>query len=249
MNELELIIDLHQSNYRQGPGSDITTAKALSLTELKDDGFLQVADLGCGTGAQTFTLAQHLNAEITAVDLFPEFLHQLNQRSELKGINSKISTIEGSMEELPFERNSLDLIWSEGAIYNMGFTKGLNYWKQFVKPGGYIAVSEISWLTNERPEEIETFWNTAYPEIKTVAEKIQDIQTLGLIPVGYLILPESDWIEHYYAPLEAKSNAFLSDHNHSEMAQAVVTENQKEFDLYKTFKAYYSYGFYVMQKI
>jgi hypothetical protein len=44
------------------------------------------------------------------------------------------------MEDLHLEASSLDLIWSEGAIYNMGFEKGLQSWHQFLKTGGYIAV-------------------------------------------------------------------------------------------------------------
>ena len=46
------------------------------------------------------------------------------------------------MDQLPFHREELDLIWSEGAIYNIGFERGLKEWKEFLKPGGYVAISE-----------------------------------------------------------------------------------------------------------
>ena len=36
-----------------------------------------------------------------------------------------------SMEDLPFESSYFDLIWSEGAIYNIGFEKGIKTWKPF----------------------------------------------------------------------------------------------------------------------
>ena len=57
------------------------------------------------------------------------------------------------------------LIWSEGAIYNIGFERGLKEWRRFLKEGAYLAVSEASWFTEKRPAEIETFWQDAYPEI------------------------------------------------------------------------------------
>ena len=31
------------------------------------------------------------------------------------------------------------MIWSEGAIDNIGFEKGLSYWRGFLKKGGYVA--------------------------------------------------------------------------------------------------------------
>jgi hypothetical protein len=30
--------------------------------------------------------------------------------------------------------------------------------------GGYIAVTENNWFSEERPDEIQEFWQTAYPE-------------------------------------------------------------------------------------
>jgi len=110
--------------------------------------------LGCGTGAQPKVLSNNLNGNITALDLFQPFLNVLEEK-----INSqKVFAFQGSMEDLPFEKECFDLIWSEGAIYNMGFENGLKYIHPFLQMDGVIALSEITWLTNERPAEIETFW-------------------------------------------------------------------------------------------
>ena len=59
------------------------------------------------------------------------------------------------MDHLPFQNEELDLIWSEGAIYNIGFERGMNEWNRFLKKNGFIAVTEVSWFTPERPAEIE----------------------------------------------------------------------------------------------
>ena len=56
----------------------------------------------------------------------------------------------------------------QGAIYNIGFERGLNEWRKYLKTGGYIAVSESSWFTDKRPAEINDFWMNAYPEIDTI---------------------------------------------------------------------------------
>ena len=125
MDTLWLLVDLHKENKRQGPGSVEETLQALSFMNLPSNKELLIADVGCGSGSQTFVLAENTNSQILAVDLFPELLEELNKRAGEKGLNRRIQTIEASMEDLPFAEDSLDLIWSEGAIYNMGFKAGL----------------------------------------------------------------------------------------------------------------------------
>jgi len=125
MTELELLVDFHKDAERQGPGSSFETKKALNFININKDHKLKVADIGCGSGAQTITLAQNIEGQITAVDLFPEFLDKLNSKSEELGFQERIKTIEKSMEDLPFDNEEFDIIWSEGAIYNMGFEAGI----------------------------------------------------------------------------------------------------------------------------
>lgn len=74
MDELELLLDLHKDMYRQGPGGDAETERAVKLAGFEETKPLQVADIGCGTGAATLTLARRLNARITAVDFLDDFL-------------------------------------------------------------------------------------------------------------------------------------------------------------------------------
>ncbi len=248
MLDFSLLVDFHYDGERQGPGSTKDTLRALNLTGLNLNSALRIADIGCGTGAQTLTLARHTRGEITAVDLFPEFLENLNSRAYTAGFNERIQTLQGSMDGLPFENESLDLIWSEGAIYNMGFEKGIKYWHQFLRPGGWIAISEITWITGSRPEEIEEFWRKDYPEIGSAGEKIRILEKNGYSLRGYFILSPESWLEEYYKPMEGRFDKFLTRHSHSEAARAVVAENQSEIELYKRFQEYYSYGFYVARK-
>ena len=242
----ELLIDLHKRNPRQGPGGAEQTEAALRLAKLPN-GPLQVADIGCGTGASTLILAEYLNAQIVAVDLFPAFLDVLVAAAQNRGVAHKITTLAASMTELPFQEGSLDIIWAEGSIYHMGFANGIAYFKRFLKPGGILAVSEITWLTKERPEEISKYWNAEYPEIATAAEKMRILENQSFIIKGYFPLAESCWLESYYNPLEKIFAAFLAKHNSTD-AKALVEAEKTEIALYKKYRAYYGYGFYIAQK-
>lgn len=154
--EFDLICEYFSNLERQGPGSPEMTIRALSFIDnLTAES--RIADIGCGTGGQTMTLAQHAPGTITGVDLFPEFIRQFDANARKLNLESRVKGVVSDMCNLSFGQEELDLIWSEGAIYNIGFQRGLTEWCKFLKPGGYIAVTEVSWFTPERPAEIETF--------------------------------------------------------------------------------------------
>jgi ubiquinone/menaquinone biosynthesis C-methylase UbiE len=249
MTEIELLIDFHKNAKRQGPGSDEDTVKALSFISFKTGQSLNVADIGCGSGAQTITLARNIKGKITAIDIFPEFLDKLNSHIKELGLQDRVTTLERSMDDLPFADEEFDIIWSEGAIYIIGFEAGVKKWKAYLKPGGYIAISEITWTTNSRPKEIEEHWNKEYPQIDTASNKIKILEENGFSPIGYFYLPVRSWIDNYYQPMEERFDDFLQKHNNSELAKIIVDGEKEEIRMYKKYKDFLSYGFYVAKKI
>lgn len=209
---------------------------------------LKIADIGCGSGGQTILLAQNLSGHITAVDLFPEFLNELNDKAQKLGLQNKITTLEKSMDDLSFDAEEFDILWSEGAIYNIGFENGIKYWRDYLRVGGYLAVSEITWITNSRPKEIEEFWYKAYPEIDTASNKINLLENNGYTLAGYFYLAPDSWMENYYKPLESGFEDFLKRNNNTNLAKKVIADYKDEISLYLKYKDYYSYGFYIARK-
>lgn len=246
--DYKLICEYFSTLERQGPGSPEVTLKALSFTG-NSTSRSRIADIGCGTGGQTMVLAKHTQGMITGIDLFPAFIDQFNRNMADHALDSRVNGIVGTMENLPFDNEELDLIWSEGAIYNIGYQKGLNEWRKFLKTGGYIAVSEVSWFTMERPDEIDTFWMDAYPEIDTISNKVAQMQIAGYIPVATFILPENCWIKNYYAPQTLTQEAFLKKYPGNKTVIEFINNQRHEANLYDRFKDYYGYVFYIGKKI
>ncbi|WP_299491314.1 class I SAM-dependent methyltransferase [Acaryochloris sp. IP29b_bin.137] len=249
MENLELVIDLHQHGDRQGPGGKSETERAITLASLDTSQHLKIADLGCGTGASTLCLANKLNADIIAVDFIPEFIEILRRNAEASNLSQHIHPKAGSMDDLEFINNELDVIWSEGAIYNIGFEQGINYWREFLKPKGVLAVSEITWLTDHRPDEIQAYWDAQYPEINTASSKIKLLEEAGYALLGYFVLPERCWLDNYYHPLQQRFAEFLDRHSNSDDAQDLVEAEKQEIQVFEQFKAYFSYGFYIASKL
>jgi len=233
---------------RQGPGSPEETIRALGFIDNLSNK-TKIADLGCGTGAQTMVLAQNTDATITALDLYAGSIEKLNVTAGKLGLQNRVKGIVGSMDNLPFQNDGFDLIWSEGAIANIGFEKGLNHWKRFLKKDGYIAVTYESWFTDERPAEIEKWWLDAVPEISTIGHNISIMQKTGYIPVAAFTLPETCWIDNYFIPQKARQEEFLKKHAGNKIVEDLIALMKREADLYSKYKQYYGYVFYIGKKI
>ena len=249
MEDYQLLIDLHKRSNRQGPGGDAESEKALSLAMIDGVAPLKIADVGCGTGASTLLLARLLEAQITAVDFLQDFLEVLENRVENMGLSEKVTSLCCSMDNLPFGDEEYDVIWSEGAIYNVGFERGVIDWNRFLKVGGLLVVSEITWITASRPSALQKYWESEYPEIDVASSKICILEKNGYSPIGYFILPEHCWLDNYYRPMQNSFKDFLNRHGNSEAARAIVETENREIELYEKYKAHYSYGVYVARKL
>ncbi len=246
--DFKLICEYFSSIERQGPGSPEVTVRALSFIDnLTNES--KIADIGCGTGGQTMVLAEHTSGHITGMDLFADFIDIFNDNVRKKNLQNRVVGVVGSMDDLSFQNEELDLIWSEGAIYNIGFERGINEWRKFLKTGGFIAVSEASWFTEKRPDEIDRFWKDAYPEIDTISNKIGQMQKAGYIPIAAFVLPEACWTEHFYVPQVSAQELFLKKYAGNKAAEDLVRNQRHEAELYNKYKKYYGYVFYIGKKI
>jgi len=245
---LDLIIESHVGLNRQGIGSAKATIKALSYLDDLDK-ISKVLDLGCGSGGQTMTLAQKIPGDITGVDICPELIEVFNKNAKELGVSDRVKGIVSSMDNLNFEKDSFDLIWSEGAIYEIGFARGLKQWNKYLKKGGFIAVTDASWLTNERPQEIEKFWNDAGCGLNTIEDNISIMQKSGFNLIATFLLPAECWTDNYFTPRNAADKVLLEKYSGNEIVENYIKDNKYEEELYSKYNQYYGYVFYIGKKI
>ncbi len=60
MTELELLVDFYKNTKRQGTGRSSDILQALNLININKNKRLKIADIGCGSGGQTITLARNI---------------------------------------------------------------------------------------------------------------------------------------------------------------------------------------------
>ena len=206
----------------------------------------RILDIGAGPGANSLALARSSAGKVTAVDRHQPFLDELERRARETGLAEQITTLNASMSRLPFEEGSFDLIWSEGAIYMIGFRQGLTYWRRFLSPNGYIAVTEPCWLKKEIPDEARRNW-AEYPAMTTIEDTRRIIADCRMRELGSFVLPESSWWDEYYFPMEVKLKTLRSKYASQPNAITQIEEAQLEIDIYRKYPEVFGYVFFVMQ--
>ena len=233
---------------RQGPGCTAATKKAWSyLPSLPEDA--RILDIGCGSGAQTRDLAALTSGTITAVDNHEPFLHSITAWAEKEGLSGRVKTVCASMDTLPFGKGQFDLVWSEGAIFIMGFEKGLKAWKPFVKKGGFLVVSDAAWFEPNPPHELVQWWEKQGDLPGTEEQLREQVKNAGLRLVVTYRLPEAGWWDNYYIPMLARIAELRKTHGSDPACAALLDSLEYEAEMYRKYKWYYGYTFFVMQNI
>jgi SAM-dependent methyltransferase len=241
-----LFFELFDGLPRQGPGDDGSTLRALALVPGAGPR-TRVLDLGCGTGRQTLVLARATGASIVAVDSHPPFVEELNRQARTLGLAGRVEGRVADMRQLDLAAGSFDLVWSEGAIYVMGFEAGLRAWRPLLAPGGHVAVTEACWLRPDPPPECAAFWQEEYPAMRDVADRLAVVGSCGYETVGHFTLPASSWWDDYYRHLEANALAFRRRHAGEEDARALADQASREIEVWRRFSDWYGYEFFVMR--
>jgi len=235
---------------RLAPGDDQSTRRALEMlygVGLEGVGEeFRVLDIGCGNGAQTLRLAAELGGRVTAVDNHQLYLDELERRAEAQGLADRIETRCADMKGLDLGGETFNLVWAEGSAYVIGIPEALRAWRSFLKPGGAIGFSELTWLEDGAPGECQEFFATEYPMMTDVASHLATIEECGYELAGRFTLPESSWWESFYGPLAERLAGYEAPSNDDE-TQAVLGMIQSEIDIYRRFSRWYGYVFFMLR--
>jgi SAM-dependent methyltransferase len=240
---------------RLGPGDEASTLRALNMVRSagpqRQDKVAgragRILDLGCGNGAQTILLARHTEGSILAVDNHQPFLDELRRRADAVGISGRIQIALRDMRSLQESDGPFDLVWSESALFVMGFREGVAACCSLLAPGGGLAVSEMCWLRSDAPAECREFFAAAYPALADIETNLAAIRSCDCEIIGHFAQPESAWWE-LYQPLEERLRSLRKQHAKEAENLALIEQIQAEIDLYRRCSAYYGNVVFVMRR-
>ena len=244
--QIKALIELHRGLERQGPGDPSFSEHILSLLpELPPNP--RIVDLGCGAGAGALILAKWFKTRVTAVDFSRPFLEDLEDLAKARGLDHLIETVETDMGSIDWPPGSVDLLWSEGAAYNLTFEGALHTWRPLLAPDGLAVISEISWFTDQIPKPALDFWQEAYPQMANESENATLARGSGFEVLSVNRLPTQAWWTYYYDPLKNRMDALRPTADPD--MQAVISETEFEIQFFEKYSDSYGYTFYLLQAV
>jgi hypothetical protein len=194
-------------------------------------------------------LAEELqDASITAIDVHQPYLEELQTRAAVAGVSDRVAAKNMPMQAMTIAPETFDLIWAEGSAYIMGFTKAVAAWRPLLKRGGFLAVTELVWLTEDKPVEAAEFFRQEYPAMMDSAGVAESIRVAGYALVDSFTLPDSAWWDAYYTPLLARLPALESKYAGDAAKLSVITAARREVEIRRGFASSYGYEFFVARK-
>ncbi|MCL6416213.1 class I SAM-dependent methyltransferase [Aestuariirhabdus sp. Z084] len=243
---IQALIELHCGLERQGPGDTVFSLKLLSqLPSLPSRP--RIADIGCGAGVAALMLAEHFQVPVKAVDFSRAFLDELMTRAQARGIGHLIEAVECDMGSLDWAPHSLDLLWSEGAAYNLTFAGALKAWRPLMAPQGIAVISEMNYFSKTVPEPVSDFWRAGYPAMGTEASNAELALVAGFEVLSIQRLPSQAWWNNYYGPLQKKMRSIKA--GAGELLARVIEETEQEMALFEAYSDHYGYSFYTLKAI
>lgn len=242
----EILFEVFEELPRQGPGDLACTQRALELC-----GGLppspRVADLGCGAGAQTLHLASLLDGSILAIDSHPPLINRLRVKLEEQGLSGRVAARVADMSALDVPSASFDLVWSEGALYNLGLETALPMCADLLRSGGYLAFTEAVWRTMDPPSAVrEAFAD--YSTMGRVEDVVSLIEASALSLVDHFDLPDEAWWADFYGPMEYRIEVLRVKYAEDVEALSVLDEVAEEPQMRRRSGHHYGYEFFVAQR-
>lgn len=242
----EIFFEVYEPLPRQGPGNRASAARALGLCrDLPPSP--AILDLGCGTGAQTLYLADLTAGSIVAVDSHAPSIERLRATIAERGLEDRIRPVVGDIVSPDHAPESFDLIWSEGALYNIGIGNALRIYRSILRPEGCFVFTEAVWRKENPPAEVTAIFED-YPGMGWVHDVLATIEESDFSTVDHFTIPDEAWWDDFYTPMERRIEELRGKYNGDADALAVLDEIAREPDMHRRHSDYYAYELFVVRR-
>ena len=189
------------------------------------------------------------DAVITALDSHEPSIEKLRDTVADQRLAGRIQPVVGDMANPAFPPGSFDLIWSEGALYNLGIEKALRLYHGTLRSGGYIAFTEAVWRKENPPPEVKASFDLDYPTMGRIPDVIAAIARTGFSLVGHFTLADEAWWENFYTPMEQRIAELRARYVADAEALDVLKQLAQEPEMHRKYSDYYAYEFFVVKPV
>ena len=79
-----------------------------------------VLDIGGGYGGSARYIAQHHNADVVSLNLSEVQNERARRKNAERGLDQRVSIVDGDFENIPFDEGHFDIVWSQDAMLHSG---------------------------------------------------------------------------------------------------------------------------------
>jgi ubiquinone/menaquinone biosynthesis C-methylase UbiE len=142
-------------------GSMSATRELVELCGIGDGSL--VLDVGCGVGATPRYLARSYDARVVGVDLLERMVRQARALVGREGAGERVSLGVADARALPFADAAFDAVLVESVnVFFEDKGPAMEEYVRVTRPGGYVGVTEMTWLKPPSPEVADYYLRTAY---------------------------------------------------------------------------------------
>ncbi len=244
----EIFFEVYEALPRQGPGNRASAEVAFRFCRDLPPA-PTVLDLGCGVGAQTLYLAEFTAGTIVAIDSHAPSIARLEATLAGRGLSPRVRAQVGDMAHPEQPPESFDLIWSEGALYNIGIENALRVCHGLLRPGGYLVFTDAIWRTDDPPPDVRAAFLQDYPAMGGAADVVARIEHSGFELSGRFTLPDAAWWDDFYTPMLARIAALRSCYAGDTEALAALDQVAQEPEMHRRHSDCYAYEFFIAQRV
>ena len=134
---------------------------------------IAAADIGCGDGRYDLLMFRHLpNLHLTCVDGSPEMLAELSRYLAGEGI-ADFETINASVEEMAFEDESVDCVFTFNAVHHFDFPLFLAKAGRAIRKDGLIFI-----YTRTPDQNAGSVWGRHFPDFREKETRLYRLEEM-----------------------------------------------------------------------
>ncbi|MDV6011734.1 methyltransferase domain-containing protein [Haloechinothrix sp. LS1_15] len=138
----DIHVGLYESDSEEIKAASRRTVEHMA-SKVKIDANTRVLDAGAGYGGAARYLAKTYGCHVTCLNLSEVENERNRQLSEEQGLSHLIEVTDGSFEDMPYQDNSFDLVWSQDSFLHSGDrARSLQEVDRVLQPGGQFIFTD-----------------------------------------------------------------------------------------------------------